>query len=64
MIGQAPVISKTIFDMTSDGATFRVSLPTKNKFLVGDVAVERNSAKLSKIFARNIFSTPCSGRKS
>jgi len=34
MIGQAPVISKTIFDMTSDGATFRVSLPTKNSFLL------------------------------
>src|SRR5215467_1182921 len=45
MIGQAPVISKTIFDMTSDGETFRVSLPTKNKFLVGDAKVERNSAK-------------------
>lgn len=45
MIGQAPVISKTIFDMTSDGETFRVSLPTKNKFLVGDVKLERNSAK-------------------
>jgi outer membrane lipoprotein-sorting protein len=45
MIGQAPVISKTIFDMTSDGDTFQVSLPTKNKFLVGKVAVERNSAK-------------------
>ncbi|GAC1636846.1 MAG: hypothetical protein NVS9B14_16180 [Candidatus Acidiferrum sp.] len=45
MIGQAPVISKTIFDMASDGETFRVSLPTKNKFLVGDAKVERNSAK-------------------
>ena len=37
MIGQAPVISKTIFDMTSDGETFQVSFPTKNKFLVGKV---------------------------
>ena len=45
MIGQAPVVAKTIFDMTSDGETFRVSLPTKNKFLVGEVGVERNSAK-------------------
>jgi outer membrane lipoprotein-sorting protein len=45
MIGQAPVISKTIFDMTSDGETFQVSLPTKNKFLVGKVNAERNSAK-------------------
>src|SRR5215470_9015934 len=45
MIGQAPVVAKTIFDMTSDGETFRVSLPTKNKFLVGEIGVERSSAK-------------------
>src|SRR5579864_4139092 len=45
MIGQAPVIGKTIFDMASDGDTFRVSIPTKNKFLVGSVTAERPSAK-------------------
>lgn len=45
MIGQAPVIGKAIFDMASDGDTFRVSIPSKNKFLVGSVAGERNSAK-------------------
>lgn len=45
VIGQAPVIGKTIFDMASDGQTFRVSIPTKNKFLVGPVAVERASNK-------------------
>jgi outer membrane lipoprotein-sorting protein len=45
MIGQAPVIGKTVFDMTSDGETFRVSIPSKNKFLVGSVALERNSSK-------------------
>lgn len=45
MIGQAPVIGKTIFDMASDGETFRVSIPSKNKFLVGAVAVERTSNK-------------------
>lgn len=45
MIGQAPVIGKTVFDMASDGDTFRVSIPTKNKFLMGSVAGERNSAK-------------------
>jgi outer membrane lipoprotein-sorting protein len=45
MIGLAPVIGKTIFDMASDGKEFRVWLPTKNKFLVGEVAVERNSDK-------------------
>lgn len=45
MVGQAPVIGKTIFDMASDGKEFHVWLPTKNKFLVGEVAVERNSEK-------------------
>ena len=45
MIGQAPVIGKTIFDMASDGNEFRVWLPTKNKFLVGEVALERTSEK-------------------
>ncbi len=45
VIGQAPVIGKTIFDMTSDGKTFRVWIPSKNKFLVGPVALERTSSK-------------------
>lgn len=45
MIGQAPVIGTTVFDMTSDSETFRVSIPSKHKFLVGLVAVERNSSK-------------------
>ena len=45
MIGQAPVIGKTIFDMASDGETFRVYIPSKNKFIVGSVAAERNSEK-------------------
>lgn len=45
MIGQAPLIGKTVFDMTSDGQQFHVWIPSKNKFLVGQVGVERNSAK-------------------
>lgn len=45
MIGQAPVIGTTVFDMTSDGETFRVSIPSKNKFLVGQIALERTSKK-------------------
>src|SRR5437660_12242064 len=44
VIGQAPVIGTTVFDMASDGDTFRVSIPPKNKFLVGPVAVERASS--------------------
>jgi hypothetical protein len=45
MIGQAPVIGTTVFDMTSDSQTFRVSIPSKNKFLIGSVALERASSK-------------------
>lgn len=45
VIGQAPVIGKTVFDMASDAETFRVSIPSKNKFLVGPIAVERASKK-------------------
>jgi hypothetical protein len=45
VIGQAPVIGTTVFDMASDGDTFRVSIPPKNKFLVGPVTVERASSK-------------------
>ncbi|GAC1703236.1 MAG: hypothetical protein NVS9B4_10750 [Candidatus Acidiferrum sp.] len=45
VIGQAPVIGTMIFDMASDGANFRVSIPSKNKFLTGPVAVERASTK-------------------
>src|SRR5713226_9108745 len=45
VIGQAPVIGTTVFDMASDGETFRVSIPSKNKFIVGPVAIERASSK-------------------
>lgn len=45
MIGQAPVVAKTVFDMASDSETFRVFIPSKNKFLIGAVAAERVSDK-------------------
>jgi hypothetical protein len=45
IIGQAPVIGTTVFDMASDGESFRVSIPSKNKFLVGSVSLERASSK-------------------
>jgi hypothetical protein len=45
VIGQAPVIGTTVFDMASDGETFQVSIPSKKKFLVGSVAAERTSSK-------------------
>jgi hypothetical protein len=45
MIGQAPVVSTTVFDMASDGEAFRVYIPSKTKFIVGAVATERTSDK-------------------
>jgi len=45
VIGQAPVIGTTVFDMASDSQEFRVSIPSKNKFLMGPVALERASSK-------------------
>ena len=45
MIGQVPVVGKTAFDMASDAQDFEVSIPSKNKFLVGPVGSERQSSK-------------------
>jgi outer membrane lipoprotein-sorting protein len=43
VIGQAPVVSKDVFDMVSDGQTFRIFIPSKNSFLIGSTALERPS---------------------
>jgi hypothetical protein len=45
VIGQAPVLAKNIFDMTSDGKVFRIFIPSKNKFLVGPTDLERPAGK-------------------
>jgi len=45
VIGQAPVVAKNIFDMVSDSETFRIFIPSKNKFLVGPGAFERPAKK-------------------
>lgn len=45
MIGQVPVIGKTVFDMASNGQNFEVLIPSKNKFLVGPVSLTRPSSK-------------------
>lgn len=45
MIGQAPVVSSNIFDMVSDGETFRIFIPPKSKFIVGPTSLERPSGK-------------------
>jgi outer membrane lipoprotein-sorting protein len=43
MIGQAPVIASNVFDMVSDGQTFRIYIPSKKKFLVGPANLERTA---------------------
>lgn len=45
VIGQAPVVGKNIFDMVSDGETFRIYIPSKNKFIVGPTSLERPAKK-------------------
>ncbi len=45
LIGQAPVVAKNIFDMVSDGETFRIFIPSKHKFIVGPAAFERPAKK-------------------
>jgi hypothetical protein len=45
VIGQLPVVSTDIFDMESDGDTFRIYIPPQNKFITGPAALERPSAK-------------------
>jgi outer membrane lipoprotein-sorting protein len=45
VIGQAPLVAKNIFDMVSDGETFRIFIPSKNTFLVGSTSLSRTSKK-------------------
>jgi hypothetical protein len=45
MIGQVPIVGKTVFDMASDGRDFEVSIPPRNKFLVGPVSLNHPSVK-------------------
>lgn len=45
IIGQAPVVRTDIFDMVSDGQQFRVSIPPKNKFIIGDNSYHGSAKK-------------------
>ena len=40
MIGQMPVVRNTAFDMVSNGQEFKVSIPPKNKFVIGTNSVD------------------------
>src|SRR6476661_4870024 len=39
----APIVASTVFDMVSNGRQYRVSIPVKNQFAVGDVDAPINS---------------------
>ena len=43
ILGQAPVVRTTLFDMVSDGRDFRLSIPPKNKFIVGKTDFRRKT---------------------
>jgi hypothetical protein len=45
IIGQLPVVGTNIFDMESDGATFRIFIPPQSKFITGPATLERPSDK-------------------
>lgn len=45
VIGQAPIVAKDIFDMVSDGETFRIFIPSKNRFIVGPANLQREAKK-------------------
>jgi hypothetical protein len=35
MVGLAPLVRNTLFDMVSDGRVFKLWIPTKNRFIIG-----------------------------
>lgn len=43
IVGLYPVVRNTAFDMVSNGANFKLYVPAKNRFLVGNNTVERPS---------------------
>jgi hypothetical protein len=45
VIGQAPVVNSKVFDMVSDGETFRIFIPPKKKFIVGPANFAHASKK-------------------
>lgn len=45
LIGQAPVVRRTVFDMVADLTGFRINIPPKNKFIIGSNRVAHRSDK-------------------
>ena len=39
LLGQAPMVRTTVFDMVSDGEEFRLYIPLKDKFIIGKTRI-------------------------
>jgi outer membrane lipoprotein-sorting protein len=52
MIGLVPVVRNRMFDMVSDGKTFELSIPPKNKFYVG--SAQKPAGKISNETIENL----------
>ncbi|PYV48872.1 MAG: hypothetical protein DMG92_12490 [Acidobacteria bacterium] len=57
MIGLLPILRNTAFDMVSDGRQFKVSIPPKNRFVVGrnDVVVPNPQQPLQNLRPQIIY---------
>jgi len=57
MIGLLPVVRSRAFDMASDGQTFELSIPPKNRFIIGrnDVTTHNTSQPLENLRPQNIL---------
>src|SRR3954471_11742346 len=56
MIGLFPIVRNRAFDMVSDGETFKVSIPVKNRFIVGrNDVIHPSGSALENIRPQHIF---------
>jgi len=57
MIGLMPVVRNRAFDMVSDGLDFRLSIPPKNRFVVGrnDIATHNPDQPLENLRPQHIY---------
>lgn len=57
MIGQLPIVRNTAFDMVSDGRSFKLWIPPKNKFVVGsnDVDTFQPQQRLENLRPQHIY---------
>jgi len=57
MIGLLPILRNTAFDMVSDGQEFKVSIPPKNRFVVGrnDVVIPNPQQPLENLRPQIIY---------